>query len=69
MKGPEIILEQAGGVAIRRGTWKYLGKEQALYDLSADPSEKKNLAATFPEVAAELEAILKKHKIQPLSMP
>ena len=68
-KGPEVILEQARGVAIRRGTWKYVEQSQELYDLSTDPSEKKNLAGSFPAIAEELNALLKMYKTQSLSKP
>jgi arylsulfatase A-like enzyme len=68
-KGPEVILEQAKGVAIRRGKWKYLGDEELLYDLSLDPSETKDVSAAFPQVAAELKQMLQKRRTKPLSAP
>jgi len=71
MKGPEVILVQtnSGDIAIRRGKWKYVEEKRELYDLSADPSEKTNITTRFPEVAAELETLLKKYKTQPLCVP
>jgi len=68
MNGAEIILEQArGNAAIRRGTWKYIEEEKELYDLSVDPSETKNLATKRPDIAAQMESLLKKYRTQPLS--
>jgi len=66
-KGPEIILEQSRGVAIRRGRWKYVGRNGLLYDLSKDPSEKKDLAAKFPKVAAEMKRLLEVYRSKPLT--
>jgi arylsulfatase A-like enzyme len=49
--------------AIRKGQWKLVklatfpGKTE-LFDISKDPGEKINLADQFPEVVAELEALL-----------
>ena len=47
----------AGMFAIRHGRWKLLrnGKRRPweLYDLKSDPFEKRDLAATQPEVVAQ----------------
>jgi len=51
----EIIFEVSGSVrfpAIRKGKYKLVGKE--LYDLKADPSEKSDLAAKYPDIVKEL---------------
>lgn len=42
--------------AIREGDWKLLrgGEREYLYDLSADPAEKQNLAAEHPDIATRL---------------
>lgn len=49
-----------GNRAIRVGDWKLVAdhkKPWELYDLSTDRSETKNLAAAYPEKAAELEKV------------
>jgi arylsulfatase A-like enzyme len=58
--------EQGGRLAVRKDKWKavkyeVLEKPEApleLYDLSTDIGEEKNLAAQFPEVAAEMQRIM-----------
>jgi uncharacterized sulfatase len=46
-------------LATRHGKWKFLinydGSSSQLYDLPADPSESRNLANDFPEVASRLK--------------
>ncbi|MGB0767212.1 MAG: sulfatase family protein [Phycisphaeraceae bacterium] len=47
--------------AIRKGKWKYLqagGERKYLFDLSSPEHETKNLIATYPEVAAKMQAEL-----------
>jgi uncharacterized sulfatase len=46
--------------AIREGNWKLLrgGQREYLFDLDADPEEKKNLAADNPEIVKRLRAQL-----------
>lgn len=67
------MMEDSKGVALRSGEWKYVpaqkaakkkgkpgkGKKAELYNLNNDPSEKKNVAAQFPEKAASMDAKLK----------
>jgi len=55
--------------AIRRGNWKGVGNpgKLALYDLSNDIGEKKDLAAEHPEVVKELTALMEKAWTPPLS--
>ena len=47
---------------VREGRWKYIrGDPQAseeLYDLEADPDERHDLSATFPDVARRLSQTL-----------
>lgn len=76
-QGREILIEHAGGLAIRKGNWKYIagpaaGKKgakantakapggPALFDLSTDLDESKNLLGDQPAIAAELSAALEK---------
>jgi len=61
-KGLPYMLEEARGLAIRRGPWKYIGgkgdKVGQLYNLESDIDEQTNVAAENPEVAAELQELL-----------
>lgn len=54
---------------IRMGNWKGVGKpgKLALYDLSSDIGEKKNLAAEHPERVKELTALMEKAWTPPRS--
>ena len=60
--------EEGGKRAVRQGNWKLIhlgvGKNLKprveLYNLAKDPSEKKNLAKTHPEVVSELSKLFKK---------
>ncbi len=66
-KGLDFMIEEATGLALRHGEWKYVrlaqpkwpkgqpAEERALYNLKADPGELKNLVAEHPEMAARLE--------------
>ena len=64
------LVHQAGGgaLAVRSGSWVYMpndGKKKAgpeLYDLKADPSQAKNVAAARPDVVKELGAMLQQAK-------
>lgn len=53
---------------VRAGDWKLQVTERPakdwLYDLSADPTERNNLALTRPEKVAELKALLARHDAQ-----
>lgn len=60
-KGREFIVEHSGKnqLSLRMGDWKYVesmkeGKPAALYDLSADLKETKDVAASHPEKVKEL---------------
>jgi len=65
-KGQTVMLEEARGMAVRKGDWKYIKvpktkKKPAtgeLYDLSTDIGEQKNLVKEKPEIAKELSALL-----------
>jgi arylsulfatase A-like enzyme len=54
------------GAAVRLGDWKLIewfwGKEAELFDLRADPGEKRNLAGENPAKTAELKAMLEKFR-------
>jgi len=73
--GRDHLIEHAGGLAIRKGNWKFTAPANAgkkakpakpspgggeLYDLSADIGETKNVAADNPQVVSELTALLQK---------
>ena len=50
-----------GRLAVRRGDWKLIvrkGKTDELFDLAADPCEKRNLAKQHPDRVAALKALL-----------
>ncbi len=77
-KGSEIILEQARGVAVRKGKWKYFeqsggkgakGKKAKpmLFDLETDVAESNNVASSQPDVVGEMSALLAKYKQQGLA--
>ncbi len=68
--GLPFMIEEAKGLALRRGDWKYIqGKKSQkknkkqnakpsagqLYNLKADPGEAKNVIAAHPEVAKSLQ--------------
>lgn len=51
-----------GSFMLRRGRWKYIayvGYEPQLFDLEDDPDEIRNLAGVRPEVAAEMDRLLR----------
>jgi arylsulfatase A-like enzyme len=65
--GREYVVEHANGLSLRKGHWKLVplggkkdGNAVALYDLSNDVAETKNVAAENPEVAKELTELLEK---------
>jgi arylsulfatase A len=66
-KGLPFMVEEARGLAIRMGSWKYVqargkrGKEQ-LYDLANDVGEQQNLVKNHPKKAAEMRALLRQLK-------
>lgn len=69
--GSAFILEQARGVAIRKGPWKYIeppasgrnAKPSAeLYNVATDISEQVNIISEHPDIAKELAALLQRHR-------
>lgn len=74
--GSPIILEQARGVAIRKGPWKYIEPkgpkkdgdklEGELYNMETDVGEQNNVIADHPEIAQKLAVLLEKYKQQGL---
>jgi arylsulfatase A len=75
-KGLEVMLEEARGLAVRKGDWKFIRGAKAkarkgkkpkkpdardqLYKLDTDVGEQNNLAKEKPEITAELKALLEK---------
>lgn len=91
-EGRESLVEHAGGLALRKGTWKYIpaggggskatkaGKAAkvdperapataALFDLSSDPGETRNLASQQPLRVAEMAALLESIRAARRSRP
>lgn len=73
--GNEYIVEEARGLALRKGPWKYIpgkpakknkkmGKagKPSLYNIDEDIMEKNNVATKHPELVKEMDAILTKVK-------
>jgi arylsulfatase A-like enzyme len=54
----DLFWQQPNGVALRRGSWKYLriGKEEMLFNLDDDPSESKDRAREKPEMLKSLKS-------------
>jgi len=79
--GRETLVEHAAGLALRKGTWKYIpprgdGKGKAkgpagpeLFDLSSDLGETKNLAREKPELAKEMDDLLNQLRTAPADRP
>ncbi|MEX2216988.1 MAG: arylsulfatase [Phycisphaeraceae bacterium] len=76
--GRETLVEQAGRLALRKGAWKYAPggggakKKQGdgeLYNLAEDIGETKNVAEKHPKIAAEMEAMLEKIRMEGRSRP
>lgn len=58
-KGAPYVVEEAGGLALRRGKWKYVRPRKAdapgeLYDLTKDAGERRNVIEEREELAKEL---------------
>ena len=57
--GRHAELDRGAWTALRRGRWKYVQTPKRgdwLFDLGKDPHEKSNLAASRPEILAEMKA-------------
>lgn len=69
-QGLPFLIEEAGGLALRKGPWKYIpgrsGKgrkketEGALYNLDSDVGESNNVAAEHAAIVAEMQGLLQK---------
>jgi arylsulfatase A len=64
-QGQAFMIEESAGLALRRGDWKFIRKQNLpgkgnaiktpeLYRLSDDPGEQHNLIAEYPEKAASM---------------
>ena len=65
----EYLFWHAGSSAVRMGKWKGIGKpgKVRLYDLSADISEKNDLAAQHPDLAKRMGEIMAEAWVAPRS--
>ncbi|WP_372798900.1 sulfatase-like hydrolase/transferase, partial [Pontiella sp.] len=73
-KGHALMIEEAHGLALRQGDWKYMEKQKyswggkpqppQLYNLEKDPGETANVIDQYPEKAAEMDRILKAFRRQ-----
>jgi arylsulfatase A-like enzyme len=71
--GHDLMLEEANVLALRKGDWKYIEKQNAfwaglaqaplLYNLAEDPSEQTNLIEQYSEKAASMAKMLEKMKL------
>lgn len=72
-KGRDHLVEHAGGLALRKGPWKYIpprGKGAGeLYHLAEDLGETKNLAGERPDLVRELDGFLEKLRAAGRSRP
>lgn len=62
--GLDVMIEEAAGLALRQGPWKYMQKQKvsrlgvkpaALFNLEDDPGEMNNLIKRYPEKAQAME--------------
>ncbi|QBG49231.1 arylsulfatase [Verrucomicrobia bacterium S94] len=72
--GLEYMIEEATGLALRNGDWKYIEPqkvkypqglppfEATLFNLKDDPAETENLADQYPEKVEEMSRLLEKMK-------
>ena len=69
--GQQYMIEEARGLALRQGDWKYIPapkvnknkkktKPAQLYNLEKDPSEQDNVATKHPEKAEAMDQLLEK---------
>jgi arylsulfatase A-like enzyme len=63
-KGSNFIIEEARGLAIRKGPWKLIestrpkGTQWELYNLSKDIMEQKNIVNQHPEMVKSLQKVI-----------
>ena len=63
-KGTEVLIQEARGLAIRKGQWKFIapvkgkGNKGQLYNLATDIGERKNLINQEGQRAAEMQKLL-----------
>ena len=69
-RGLPFIVEEAGGVALRQGPWKYIPRtrrwKEQLYHLERDPGEQHNLLRQHPERAQAMKRLLQQIRQRPL---
>jgi arylsulfatase A-like enzyme len=72
-EGRDHLVVHAGGLALRKGAWKYIppqgSRSGELYNLEEDPGETKNLASERREIASDLGALLEKIRAAGRSRP
>jgi arylsulfatase A-like enzyme len=62
--GSDFIIEEAWGLAIRKGPWKLIelrrkrGTQWKLYNLDKDIMEQKNIANQYPEIVKSLKKVI-----------
>lgn len=68
--------EQNGKQAVRKGVWKLICQNirgdkpyYELYNLAADPSERHNVIARYPDIAAELKEVMKEAHVESNDFP
>ena len=65
--GLPYMIEEARGLALRRGSWKYIPSPKKakaaaaqLYNLDDDPGEQKNIVAQHPEIQEQMARLLQR---------
>jgi tetratricopeptide (TPR) repeat protein len=67
---PRLNYGWAGLRSIRRGSWKLIDAPRPeLFDLAADPTEARDVAAAHPEIVRDLTAALERHHARGLALP
>jgi arylsulfatase A len=62
-KGRDHLVQQAKGLALRKGDWKLIrhrNKKYELFNLTEDPGETKDVISKYPKLAEKLKLQLKK---------
>ena len=68
-QGRTRLVEHAGTLTLREGSWKFIKNGRQLYDLASDPGETTNVAAKFPERTAAMAATLEQIRAVGASRP